>query len=204
MNLMDLLQWQLSDGVLNGMDQQLNIGNSEKTNVAANAALNLLMSAISKNATSSESALSGLAGALDRDHDGSILDDLMGLLGGQKKAQNDKMLNGAGILGHLLGQKQETAAGALSQISGLDKNQSLGMLMKLAPVVLGVLGRVKKQKHMDNQGLQQFLNVSQEQYVQKNQGADIFTKLLDKDGDGSVMDEVASMGMKMLGNFLKR
>lgn len=28
MDLMDLLKWQLSDGILNGMDNQLNIGDS--------------------------------------------------------------------------------------------------------------------------------------------------------------------------------
>ena len=204
MNLMDLLQWQLSDGVLNGMSNQLNIGDQKKTNVAANTALSILMSAISKNANSSSSALSGLAGALDRDHDGSILDDLMGLMTGRVQSQNQSMLNGAGILKHVLGGNQNSAVDMLSKMSGLDSNQSVSMLAKLAPMVLGVLGRFKKQKQLDSNGLQDYLSNSQQQYVKQNEGADIFTKFLDKDGDGSVMDEVASMGLKVLGNFLKK
>jgi len=113
-------------------------------------------------------------------------------------------LNGAGILGHVLGQNQNSAIDLLSKMSGIDKNQSTSMLVKLAPMVLGVLGRLKKKKQMDSTGLQSFLKSSQDQYVKQNQGADIFTKLLDQDGDGSMVDDVASIGMKVLGNFFKR
>lgn len=204
MDLMDLLQWQLSDGVLNGMNDQLNIGDSQKTGVAANAALSVLMSAITKNATRDDQGLSGLAGALDRDHDGSLLDDLMGFMSGRAQPQNQKMLNGAGILGHVLGGKQNNAIDMLSQMSGLDKNQSMSMLVKLAPMVLGVLGRYKKQKHMDNSGLREYLGRSQKVYQEKNEGADIFTRLLDQDGDGSMMDDVANIGFKVFRNFLKK
>lgn len=204
MDLMDLLKWQLSDGVLNGLDNQLNIGDSQKTSAAANAAMSVLMTALSKNASSSDSALGGLAGALERDHDGSFLDDIMGLMSGKTQPQNPKQMNGAGILGHLLGGRQDSTVEVLARMAGLDKNQSMGMLVKLAPMVLGVLGRYKKQKQMDNDGLRSFLNRSQQVHVERNEGADIFTKLLDKDGDGSVVDEVASIGMKMLGKFLRR
>lgn len=203
MNLMELLQWQLSDGVLNGMDKQLNVGDKQKTGVAANAALSILMSALNKNSGDSN-ALGGLMNALNQDHDGGILDNLMGMLSGQVQPQNQRTLNGTGILRHLLGGNQNTAVEALTKMSGLNQNQSMDMLAKLAPMVLGVLGRVKNQKQMDERGLQDFLNQSQEQYVQQNKGGDIFSKLLDRDGDGSVMDEVASIGMKVLGNFLRK
>ena len=203
MNLMDLLQWQLSDGVISGMDNQLGIGNTEKTNVAANAAISILMSALNKN-SSNNNAMSGLLGALDKDHDGGILDDLMGMLSGNIQPQNQRTMNGAGILGHLLGGSQNNAVSALTKMTGLDNNQSINMLSKVAPLVLGVLGRVKKQKQMDGSQLKDFLQSSQQQFEQKNTNANVFTKLLDQDGDGNVMDEVASMGMKMLGNFLRR
>lgn len=32
----------------------------------------------------------------------------------------------------------------------------------------------------------------------------LITKFLDKDNDGNVTEEIASIGMKMLGNLLKR
>jgi len=203
MNLMDLLKWQLSDGVINGMSNQLNIGDSKKTGSAAQAALSVLMGALSKNSTSSESALTGLSGALDRDHDGSILDDVMGLVTGQSNMGTNKTLNGAGILGHLLGGKQDNAVNMLMKMTGLDTNQSAGLLVKLAPMVLGVLGRYKKQNHLDQNGLSDFLRTSQQEYVKEAPERSIFEKFLDQDGDGSVMDEVAEMGLKVLGNLFK-
>lgn len=204
MNLMELLKWQMSDGVLDGLSSQLNIGDKKETSNAANAAISILMSALTKNATNSNDGLSGLVGALDRDHDGSILDDIMGLMTGKSQSNNQSMMNGAGILKHLLGAKQNNAIDMLTKVSGLDQNQSSGLLMKLAPMVLGVLGRVKKQKSMDQVGLQDYLRKSQDQFVQEDSQRSIFTKLLDQDGDGNAMDEIASIGMKVLGGFLRR
>jgi hypothetical protein len=204
MDLMDLLKWQLSDGVISGMDQQLKIGDSQKTNSAAQAALSVLMSALAKNSTSSESALSGLSGALDRDHDGSILDDVVGLVTGQARVTNPKTMNGTGILGHLLGQKQNSAIDLLTNMTGLDKNQSMGLLIKLAPMVLGVLGRYKKQNQLDSNGLGDFLKTSQQKYIEVDKERSIFEKFLDQDGDGSIMDDAAGIGLKLLGNLFKK
>ena len=39
---------------------------------------------------------------LDRDHDGSVLDDVMGMFTGQAKPASEKALNGEAILGHVL------------------------------------------------------------------------------------------------------
>ncbi len=204
MDLMDLLKWQLSDGVISGLDQQLNIGNAQKTNAASQAALSVLMSALSKNSAQSESAISGLAGALDRDHDGSILDDVVGLVTGKSAVSKPKAMDGTGILGHLLGGRQNNAIDMLTQMTGLDKDQSMGLLIKLAPMVLGVLGRYRRQNNLDNNQLSDFLRGSQKRYVEQDRERSIFEKILDQDGDGSVADEAASIGMKLLGNFLKR
>lgn len=204
MDLMDLLKWQLSDGVVNGLDQQLNIGDTKKTNAASEAALSILMSALAKNSASSESAMSGLAGALDRDHDGSILDDVVGLVSGRSAVTNPKTTDGTGILNHLLGGSQNNAISMLSKMTGLEQSQSMDMLVKLAPMVLGVLGRYKRQNQMDQNQLSSFLKSSQKKFVEQDKQRSVFEKILDQDGDGSVMDEAASFGMKMLGNFLKR
>ena len=136
MDLMELLKWQLSDGVINNMSKQLNIGDANKTTNATNAAISILMSAVTKNATGSSSGLQGLMGALDRDHDGSILDDVVGLMSGRSQASNQKMMNGSGILSHLLGGKQNGAIDILTNMSGLDQNQSASLLTKLLSAVL--------------------------------------------------------------------
>jgi len=71
-------------------------------------------------------------------------------------------------------------------------------------MVLGVLGRLKKQKQKQAGDLQDYLKNSQQQYVQEDQNRSIFEKLLYQDVDGSIGDEVASIGMKVLGNMFKR
>ncbi len=200
-NLMDLLQDQLGGSALELLAGQVGGGDRDKTSAAANMAMNVLMSAVSKSAAKPR-GLSGLAGALDKDHDGSILDDLTGLLSG-KKAQS-KSADGMGILSHLLGGSVFNAVEAVSQSSGMDRNGSMNLLMKLAPVVLGVLGKQKKQQRMDNGGLLDFLNQSQQQVQQRNPKQGLISKILDKDGDGSAMDEIAGMGMKVLGGLFKK
>jgi hypothetical protein len=171
--------------------------------VAANGIFSVLTNALSKNTSSSE-GLSGLAGALDRDHDGSILDDVMGLLGGMSQPRSAKAMDGAGIIGHLLGGKQNGVVDMVAQMSGLDKNGTASLMLKLAPMVMGVLGRVKKQKRMDQGGLLDFIQSSKQVHNQQNQHASLIERMLDADGDGSMMDDVAQMGLKALGNFFKR
>jgi len=69
------------------------------------------MAAMSKNAKSSDGAKQ-IAQAVGKDHDGSILEDVAGHLFGDKG--NSRMLNGQGILKHVLGGKQKQVAQGLS------------------------------------------------------------------------------------------
>ena len=202
-NLMDFLQFSMSDDVVDSLTSQIGAKDPQQTMVAANGIFSVLTNALSKNTTDT-SALSGLAGALDRDHDGSILDDVMGILGGRSQPKTNRMVDGAGILGHVLGGRQNSVVDIISQMSGLDKNGTASLMLKLAPMVMGVLGRVKKQQRMDTGGLSNFLNTSTQQHNQQNKHTDLITRVLDSDGDGSMMDDIAKVGLKALGNFFKR
>ena len=203
-NLMDFLQFSMSDDVVENLTRQIGAKDPEQTMVAANGIFSVLTNALSKNASASDNGLSGLAGALDRDHDGSILDDVLGLLGGMSQPRSSKMMDGAGIIGHLLGGRQNNVIDMVAQMSGLDKNGTASLMLKLAPMVMGVLGRVKKQKRMDQGGLLDFLQSSQQVHNQQNQHTSLIERVLDADGDGSMMDEVAQLGLKALGSFFKR
>ena len=134
-DLMQLLQSQVTDSLMDQLAGQLGGAPKEKTSSAVSGAMSLLMGALAKNASTPEGA-SSLMGALDRDHDGSILDDVAGFLGGSKQASNANMLNGAGILKHLLGGKQENAASMLSKDTGMDTGQIMNLMIKVAPMVL--------------------------------------------------------------------
>lgn len=83
---------------------------------------------------------SGLLGALDRDHDGSILDDVAGFIGNNDNSAGD------GILKHVLGDNRNTVENGLSAKTGLNSSQ-IGQLLKMAaPLIMGYLGKQKNKK----------------------------------------------------------
>lgn len=149
MDLMQILQGQLSDDVLGNLSEQIG-ADKEQTATAASGIFATLLGGLANNA-SSEGGLASLGAALDRDHDGSMLDDLMGIVGGmmQGETTGNSALNGAGILGHVLGDRQEVAAEHISQSSGLNMSQVMKLMPILAPIVMSVLGRAKNSGGLD-------------------------------------------------------
>ncbi len=161
------------------------------------------MNALARNARQQEGRAS-LEAALDNDHDGSILDDVAGFINGSSSLNNSRAANGAGILKHVLGGKQSGAIDALSQMSGLDKGQSGDMLIKLAPIVLGMLGRQKRSAPAGGIDLSSILGQAAGSMTKKTGQASLIESLLDQDGDGSIQDEVASVGINLLKGLFKR
>lgn len=202
-NLMDMLQSQLTPDLLGYLSKSIGGEDKEKTAVAANGIFSVLLNQIQRNAAQPEAA-NGLLSALDRDHDGSILNDAVGLLSGMVSPQNSNMLNASGILKHVLGGKQGNVVSNISKVSGLDAMDVGSLMMKLAPLVMGVLGQQKKTSGLDAGGLFDLLRGSTQAQVQQNPQASIFEKILDRDGDGSIMDDVASIGLKTLGGLFRR
>ncbi|MEO6760006.1 MAG: DUF937 domain-containing protein, partial [Saprospiraceae bacterium] len=71
-------------------------------------------------------------------------DDLMGMVGGMLSGGGSgAATDGPGILGHILGDRQEVAAQQISQSSGLNMGQVMKLLPILAPIVMNVLGKAK-------------------------------------------------------------
>jgi len=205
MDIVSLIQSQLSDQLLDGLGQQVGLNDRAQTKDATMTAVTALLGALSKNASSSQ-GLNALSGALDKDHDGSILDDLTGLLLNQKQptSQQARTLNGAGILKHVLGGKQGGIVDVISQVGGMDKNGSLQLLMKVAPMVMGVLGQQKKKQSMNNNVLGDLLKTASQQSRQQTKQVSLLEQILDQDGDGSIADEATSFGLKFLGNLFKK
>jgi hypothetical protein len=140
MNLMEILQGQMSEQVLGQLGQQIG-ADTQQTATAANGIFASLLGGLAQNAQS-PSGLQGLMGALDKDHDGSVLDDLMGMVSGQATA-SPAAANGVGILGHILGGQQQPVAQQISQSSGLEMGQVMKLMPILAPILMGVLGKAK-------------------------------------------------------------
>ena len=107
----------------------------DRTRVAVESAVPALLAALS-----SEADEPGLRTALQQDHDGTILDQLNEYLEGSAQL-SPRTTNGAGILDHVLGDRQDQMARALSAKSGLDLGSIMQLLPLLAPILMGMLGK---------------------------------------------------------------
>lgn len=201
---MDLLQGTLSESMVEQLSNQVGGADKEKTAAAASGIIATLTGALAKNAQTTEGAAS-LNNALERDHDGSILNDVIGMLSNQQSQDgSSSMLNGEGILKHVLGNQQGGAIEMISKMSGLDSGKTGSLMTMLAPVIMGALGKTKREQGLDMAGIASLLSGTVSEEKQKNPTMNLITSFLDKNNDGSIVDDVARMGMDMFSNFLKR
>mgnify|MGYP001026934266 FL=1 len=183
--LLDLLNSDLGKTLVNNASSQLG-QDKAKTASALSAALPLILGAMKNNASTPQGA-EGLLGALSGKHDGSLLDNLGGLLG-----NSDVLSDGAGILGHVFGGKQQNVANAVSKKSGMDVNSVMNLLQMAAPFVMAYLGKEKRSKNVnDGNGIGDLLGALLGGGAQQEQS--LITKILDADGDGSVIDDLIGM-----------
>jgi hypothetical protein len=188
--LLDLLNSPMGKQLINGVATQT--GQPEnKTADVLSMAMPLILGAMKKNVSTPQGA-QGLMGALSSKHDGSILDDLGSLFGGG--VDQSVVDDGAGILGHVFGNKQPQIENALSQKSGLDAGAIANILKIAAPIIMGFVGRQTAQSNVkDAGGMNTLLGSMLGGQPKQNQS--LIMSLLDADGDGSVLDDVADMVM---------
>ncbi len=74
----------------------------------------------------------------------------------------------------------------------------------LAPILMGTLGKAKREQGLDVAGLVSFLSGSVSAQSQKDPSMNLITSFLDRDGDGSIIDDVANIGMKFLGGLFRK
>src|SRR5690606_6768883 len=187
----------------------------QKTRAAAAAALPLLLGQMQRNARTPQGAQS-LDHALERDHDGGLLDGLLGaagaggglggvlgsLLGGAAGGPApSRAADGAGILGHVFGQQQQPAAEGVARAAGLDRGQALKLMAMLAPLVMAWLGRQKRQQGVGPGDLAGLLGGASQQARQQAPAGVLgaLGGLLDRDGDGDFKDDLLGQVGGLLG-----
>lgn len=186
--ILDLLNSPMGKTIINGVAGSTG-QDSNKTGSVLTMALPVLMKAMQRNAATPQGA-EGLMGALTK-HDGGILDNLGDLFNG---GVNDDVVNdGSKILGHVLGSKQQGVEQVIGQKAGMDVGAVGNILKTAAPILMGMLGKQSKQSGVSNSGgigdlLGGMLGGSKTQNEQS-----FLEKILDADGDGSVIDDVAGM-----------
>lgn len=190
--ILDLLKGPMGKVLVEGAASQLGM-EKNKAGSAIEAALPLILGAMKNNASEKTGAQNLLEALENSRHNGGILDNLENILGGNQ-IDDDVLQDGEGILGHVFGnnQRQKNVATAVSKSSGIDMRQALNILKVAAPVVMGLLGKEKRQQNITNpsdlQGLLGGLLGGNSQQSQS-----MVTRLLDADGDGSIIDDVAGM-----------
>jgi hypothetical protein len=173
------------------------LGVSEATVQKAIAvALPVLISALARNASTPKGAES-LAGALAKDHDGSLLDDVLGYVSGGVTDDGSK------ILGHVLGDQRGKAEAGISQAAGLDAQSTAQLMEMLAPVVLAYLGKQQSTAQLEPGDLGDLLK-QEKANATADSSTDLggLTDMFDANRDGSVTDDAARFGFGMLRKWL--
>jgi len=187
-SILDAVRQQLGPDAIQQMSGALG-ADPAATSGAVSLALPAILAGLSHNASQPQGAVA-LDTALDA-HDGSILGNLGGILGGGGGI-------GGAILGHIFGNRRGTVEQKVGHGSGLNAAQVAQLMAMLAPIVMGVLGRMKQSKQLDANQLPDVLQHSREQGEKEIPG---LGGLLDANNDGHVADDVLRMGTSALGGM---
>lgn len=180
--LLDELMGQLGDGGVDQIAKGLGVDQGAASK-AIGMALPAILGGMANNAAKPDGA-NALATAVD-DHDPGIFDQLGPLLSGEGP--------GAAILGHVLGNKQQNVQQNLAGQTGLDLGTITKLLPVLAPIVMGFLAKKKQDGGLDSASLGNVLNQERQTQEKSNPGLGGLASILDADGDGSIMDDIAGM-----------
>lgn len=189
MNILEALMAAQGGGAVKQLGQQFGLGD-DQTNAALSALVPALAAGLARNATR-EGGLDGLTAALSGGRHGSYLDDVSSL------SRPGTVADGNGILGHILGSKDASrqVAAQAAQSTGVGPDVLKKMLPIVAAMVMGAMAK-KAGGRAANAGLSGGHGASL--------GAaggllEMLTPMLDRDRDGSVVDDVAGMFGKFFG-----
>jgi len=194
-NILSAILSQIDDDSLQTISRKANASPTQAKSAMASA-IPILMNALAKNSSNPDGA-SALENAVAKDHDGSILDNLGSFL------NNPAVVNGAGILKHVLGDKRSNVENYISSDAGISGSSAGKILEIAAPIVMGFLG---KQSAGGGSGvigniLNSFVNKESEESPRSQS---VINQILDRDNDGNVADDIAELGMSFLGRLFRK
>lgn len=137
-NLLELVQSQLSGSVMSNLGGLLGTSKAETTKAVAAAAPSMLGGLMKQGSTSE--GVGALGSILDK-FDGGIMDNLGAMFGGGK--EKGMMDLGGNLLGGLFGGSLGKITDILARATGLAGGKIGSLLKMLAPVVFGVLAKQK-------------------------------------------------------------
>jgi hypothetical protein len=199
-SLLDVLAGGLDQRALDRLSSQIGASPPEPERAVA-PALPLLVGALQRNASSPDGA-NALLGALERDHDGSVVDDVPGFFSRPPTNADARSVD------HIFGQRRAPVENAVSRASGLASPQVMQLLAQLAPLILAALSRARASRspapspsapsanRADPGGLGDVLGGALGRMQGSNPGlGGLLGGLLDSDGDGSIVDDLIEKGL---------
>ncbi len=189
-SILDLLNSSMGKELINGASTQMGLDKGSAMS-AIGAAMPLILGAM-KNNTSTSNGAEGLLNALRKpNHNGSMMDNLGSILGGDNIDEN-VMTDGGNILGHVFGGQENNAASAISKSSGIDLNAAMNIMKVAAPFVMSYLGKESKNNNISDQGgISDLLG-----NLLGNDGGtsqDMASKLQDFDNNDFSIDDIAGL-----------
>jgi hypothetical protein len=190
--LIGMLATQLGGPVMQQISQQ--IGADEGTTQSAvGMALPMLLSAMGNHAATPDGA--DAIQQATQEHDGSILDNVMGFIGNAGAGGI-----GSALLGQVMGGGTHNAiADTISQNTGMDNGTVIQLLMILTPLVMGAVSKTsQEQGGLDANGIAQMLGAG------SGGGNDLLgmaTQTIlaprgsanDADGDGNIVEDIGNV-----------
>lgn len=200
--VMNELQAQLGPDTIQKLSSQLGT-DTTATSHAVSMAIPILLGRLSKNASNADGA-AALDKALNA-HDGGILDNLGSLLGGGGGGGGLGSILGGGagaaILGHILGSRRGPVEAGVGRASGLNMQQVAQLLTMLAPIVMGVLGRMKRRQNIGAEELPAVLGQANLDMSRQSTEVGDLSRVLDKEDDDGIADDLARLGSSILGGM---
>lgn len=143
MSLIDLLTGNTSNQVAQQAENKFGVSKNQMIALLAVAAPLVISYLRNKSQDSKEAE--ALNNALEKDHNGSILDDTS-----QVEA---RQAEGNSILNHVFGSDKQKVENQLSQNTGISIDKIGPVLAMLAPVIMGYIGKQKQQNNVSAGGL---------------------------------------------------
>ncbi|GEJ47007.1 DUF937 domain-containing protein [Chryseobacterium sp. ON_d1] len=143
MSLIDLLTGNTGNQLAEQAENKFGISKNQVIALLAVAAPLIISYLRNKSQDSKEAE--ALNNALDKDHNGSILNDASQI--------ESRQAEGGSILDHIFGGQKSTVENQLSQNTGISIDKIGPILAMLAPVVMGYIGQQKQQNNVSAGGL---------------------------------------------------
>ncbi|HSL86355.1 MAG TPA: DUF937 domain-containing protein [Bacteroidales bacterium] len=185
MDLSNIINSVLKDEkIMKEMGNRIN-ARPEEVKRATTLGVPTLVEAIDRNARE-EGKRESLAKALE-DHNRDDVENLEGFVNRVDINEGDRMLD------HILGERKVNVENNIANNAGLGIGQVSGLMSMLAPILIGMLGNKKREENVPSGNISD-LTGSLGNVLGGGAGGggimDVAKKMLDKDNDGSIMDDI--------------